>query len=279
MTTSHYKTLFKQLDDFIGIKPPSEIDRRCCEKPRIRTDGIHDTCVNCGTMNPYNEIIIKKHFLNPKYQLSTCIGYNNKFKPVLRLHKWINYDYRENMANRNYNEIREIGSKLKLDPWVLDNACMIYKKIYIDDNISSRNKIKKSLFIYCLSKSCYNYNIDFDIIKTLKDNKLSIKNYNKSLLKIKDVSKLFLNPNMVLLYKKLKDNFDTQIKAMDIIIEYNKNCNMGRNKKRLNNNSILIGSIYNLLNLDCDKKFYKTFNITKTTINKFIRLINKDDGN
>lgn len=269
MTTTHYKQLFRVLDDFLGEQNKALDNLDCCINKYIRTDGIFDTCVSCGFMKPHNEVIIKKHFLNPRFQLTTTIGYNNKFKSVNRLHKWINYDYRENMSIRNYKVIREMGQKLKLDNWIMDNACMIYKHIYIDNKISSRNKIKNSLFIYCLMKSAFYYKKEFNIISCIKDNGLSIENYNKSLLKVDDENKLFLNPNMTIQHKKLTDNFDSDITLMDIIIEYNKNCG-NKNKKRLNDNSILIGSIYNLLDLEDDKKFYKVFNITRTTIKKFI---------
>lgn len=275
MSDAHYRELFDKLDKFIGDTTTYVTEDRCCENPVIRNDGIMETCINCGSMNPYNEDIIKKSFLNPRYQLSTNIGYNSKYKNINRLHKWINYDYRENMANRNYEEMRGIANKLELDDWVINNACMIYKNIYIDKNISSRNKIKRSLFVYCLFKSCMFYNKDFDIIQTLKDNNLSIENYNKSLLKVEDDDKLFLNSNMMIYYKKMNDNFDTNITLSNIINEYNRVCKIEKkNEWRLNNNSILIGSIYNLLNLEDDKKFYKTFNITKITINKFVKLIN-----
>ena len=73
----------------------------------------------------------------------------------------------------------------------------------------------------------------------------------------------------------MKHNWDTDIKMNDLIIEYNRILLLERNKEcRLNNNSILIGSIYNLLNLTTDKKFIKVFNITPTTIKKFNHLIN-----
>mgnify|MGYP000651418493 CR=1 FL=1 len=50
------------------------------------------------------------------------------------------------------------------------------------------------------------YKTDFDVIKTLEDNGLSIGNYNKALLKVKDEEKLLLNINMTKLYTKLTDN-------------------------------------------------------------------------
>ena len=286
MNTTNYKNdmsngdiacLFKQLDTYLlesgktNIK--EEIEEICCENPRYRFCDYYRTCINCGTMIPKDEIIIRNQHLNPKYQLSTTIGYGAKYKAIHRIHKWTNYDYRENMANRNYKEIREIGNKLKLNDKIINNACWIYKGIYINRNVSSRNKIKRSLYIYCLYASCVDYHTEFDIIATLKDNSLSIENYNKALLKVNNENKLFLNPNMVKQYKKVIDNWDKEITMKDIIIEYNKMCKKSKNmKQRLNNNSILIGSIYNLLETD-DKKFYKVFNITPTTIIKFKKIL------
>lgn len=275
-----HRQLLKDLDLWIGqtTKTPSH-ENKCCIDPKIRTDGIMDTCVNCGNTTEYSETILKKQFLNPRYQLSTSIGcHNGKYKGVARLHRWLTCDYRENMANNNYREMRQIAEKLSLNEWIINHSCMIYKKIYIDDNISSRNKIKRSLFIYCLYKGASHYEKEFDVIQVLKDNKLSIGNYNKCLLKVDDEDKLFLNSNMCMYYKKLGDNFETDITLIDIIKEYNRICNIGKDKKcRLNNNSILVASIHLLLNLDDDtedeKKFYKIFSISKTTIQKFYNLV------
>ena len=274
-----YKHQLQQLDEFLLEsgrinKEEKKEELPCCDNQRLRFDNIYNVCISCGRCYHADEIIIRNQHFNPKYQLSTTIGYGYKYKAIHRIHKWTNYDYRENMANRNYIEIREIGTKLKLTKKMLDNACWIYKSIYIDRNVSSRNKIKRSLYIYCLYASCVEYHTEFNIIETLKDNQLSIENYNKALLKVEDKNKLFLNPNMMKQYQKIKDNWkDTKITLKDIILEYNRICNISKKHKyRLNNNSILIGSIYNLLKTD-DKKFYKIFNITPTTINKFRKIL------
>ena len=274
----NYKELFNQLDTFLETRYPTppKIIERCCDNRQLRHNDIEMVCINCGTICLLDEIIIKPQHLNPRYQLSTTIGYAPKTRNIHRLHKWINYDYRENMANRNYVEIREIGDKLKLNHKVLNNACYIYKRIYIDNNVSSRNKIKRSLYVYCLFRSCVDYHTEFDIIQTLKENGLSIENYNKALMKVDDENKLFLNPNMIKQYKKITDNWTTEITMKDIIVEYNRICKLSKeNKYKLNNNSILIGSIYKLLEIkDNDKKFYKVFNITNTTIKKFNKILN-----
>ncbi len=278
----NHRQLFNELDIFLNNylminnqHIPNEPEP-CCDNPRIRYDEVNKVCVSCGRMFLIDDIIIRPQYLNPKYQSTTTIGYGGH-KSLYRLHKWTNNDYRENMANRNYKEIKAIGEKLNLNNKVLDNACYIYKTIYIDRNVSSRNKIKRSLYVYCLCKSSYEYKLDFDIIKTLKDNELSIENYNKALLKVVDEKKLFLNPHINTQYEKIIKNWEnTKITKKDIILEYNRICRLSKQKKyRLNNNSILLGSIYNLLGIKTDeKKFYKVFNITRTTIKKFNKILN-----
>ena len=134
-------TLFNQLDSYLlnkGLAKEKEVEIFvCCENQRHRFDEYYRTCISCGHMTPKDEIIINNQHLNPKYQLSTTIGYGAKYKAIHRIHKWTNYDYRENMANRNYKEIREIGNKLILNDKIINNACWIYKGIYINRNVSS----------------------------------------------------------------------------------------------------------------------------------------------
>ncbi len=272
---------FNQLDsilDEMNINPKKEIEPiPCCDNRRIIHGTEWDVCINCGTCIDPHEIIIKRQFLNPRYQMTTAIGSGGKYKNVRRLHTWANYDYRENMANRNYKEIRDIGNGLNLHQKVLDNACFIYKSIYINKNVSSRNKIKRSLYIYCLARSCVEYHLTFDIIKMLGENGLSIDNYNKAISKVEDENKLFLNVNMVDKMKIAKDNWDIKFTLINIIELYNKNIRISKGAKlKLNNNSILIGSIYVLLDISKnkeDKKFLNLYNITFTTIKKFIKIL------
>ena len=209
----NHRELFNTLDEFLSNNIVNDDNKHipyesepCCDNPRIKYDEINSVCISCGRMFMINELIIRPQFLNPKYQLTTTIGYG-KINRICRLiHRNINHDYRENMANKNYKEIRNIGEKLKLNDKVLNNACYIYKTIYIDRNVSSRNKIKRSLYVYCLFRSCLDYKLEFNIIDTLKDNGLSIENYNKALLKVEDKDKLFLNPHIYTQYEKIKKN-------------------------------------------------------------------------
>ena len=272
---------FKQLDkilDDANINPIKEIEIiPCCDNKRIIHTDEWDVCISCGLCLDPTDIIIKRQFLNPRYQMTTSIGGGGKYKNVRRLHSWANYDYRENMANRNYKEMRDIGNKLNLHQKVMDNACYIYKGIYINKNVSSRNKIKRILYVYCIYKSCMEYKRKLDIISLLGENDLSIDNYNKAISKVEDEDKLFLNVNMMDKMKIAKDNWDIKFTLMDLITLYNKNIKISKgNKLKLNNNSILIGSIYILLKIEEnkeEKKFLKQYNITFTTIKKFIKIL------
>ena len=217
------------------------------------------------------DIIIRPIFLNPKYQNSTTIRFGGKgCQGVRRIHGW-QPDYRENMANTNYKEIRSIMKHLNLHDKVYNNACFIYKGIYIDENISSRNKIKRSLFIYCIFKSASEYKVGVDVIALLERNALTIGNYNKALLKIDDDEKLFLNKNMKNKFHLLNKNWkDNTITLMDIIIKYNHLLKSNTSiVNKLNNNSILLGTFYLLIN-DKTKKFYNVYDITSITIAKFL---------
>ncbi len=197
----YHQELFKTLDDFIGESPRLIKDDKCCINPDIQKIDVMDTCLNCGNSKIHEETIIKVKFLNPKYQLSTSIGYgSNKYQPIRRIHLWTNTDYRENMAIKNYTEIKRICNDFNLSEKIKTSSEFKYKKIYIDNNISSRSKIKQSLFIYCIYESCLDYKVDFDIIKALVDNGLSIQNYNKAIFKIDDDKKIYLKADMMVKY-------------------------------------------------------------------------------
>ena len=113
----HYKELFAKLDKFIDerdvptpLKHINHIHTPCCGNPKIRYNEIDKVCISCGLIGAPDYSIIKEQFLNPKYQLSTTIGYGGN-KAVHRIHKWNNYDYRENAANVNYKVIKDMGEK------------------------------------------------------------------------------------------------------------------------------------------------------------------------
>lgn len=263
---------------------------KCCESPSIFHEDVYRVCRNCARifMHPEEDICFSNQ-LNPKYQLTTAIAYSNKnMRDVYRIHKWLSYDYRENKANEQYYFIREIGEKFDMNERMLDNACYIYKSIYIDENVSSRDRVKYALYIYCIKKTFDRFNKSFDIIRALEDTtlpkkdklghityvSLTIKNYNDAISKVKDDDKLYLNENIPSMFRLMKKNFSTNINMNDIIKEYNKNYKTCKEKGiRLNNNSLLVGSIYILLNLNDDKEFFNTFNITGTTIKKFNKIL------
>ena len=242
---------------------------KCCDKMKLRKGLEYRVCVSCGRCNGKSREDTEYYeVLNARYQNTTTIGYAKNSKKLHRLHKWTNYDYRENMAMKNYKTIRDMCEDFGLHNRVKDNACFIYKRIYIDKMVSSRHKIKECIFMYCILHSCNDYKINFDIISNLRKYNLNINKYNKALLKIEDDDVLFLNKNMESYYNLIIHNFhDKKIKMSDIIILYNILYKKSKNNTyKLNNNSILLGCIYFLLSED--KRFYRVFNITYTTINK-----------
>jgi hypothetical protein len=276
-----HKELFKKLDDFLFGK--NEINHisspvECCSNPKIRCCEIEDVCINCGSINsniveqPPDELT---SVLNPKFMLTTFVPYSSKYRHIHRLHTWHpqNFCYKENMALQSYKFIKKICDQNKLNEKIYYNSCFHYKRIYIDDNISSRNKIKRCLLIYCIHRSCKDYNKKVNVITILKSNHLSITNYNKALSKIVDKDKLYLNNNMEKYYETLVEFYDTNITIYDIIKYYNEYCKYSREYSiKLNNNSILIGTLYKLLNKH-DKEFYSIFHSTFITLQKFKHLL------
>lgn len=247
--------------------------KECCEnKQLILIDNFY-TCENCGivdTNDDYEKLDNEKFRdkLNPKYQLTTKIEYKSKYKNLLRIQKWMSYDYQENTANNSYKEIKKIGKKYNIPINILDISCVNYNDIYIKKNISSRNKIKKSIYIYCIYKEAIFYNENLNIFLILKDNNLSINNFNNCLTKLNE-NNFFLNENMENYIKLTKENYDIEINIYELIKKYNENINV-KNNKKINKNSILIYIFYEIIKPKDDKKFIKIFNITKMTFNKII---------
>ena len=141
--------------------------------------------------------------------------------------------------------------------------------------MSSRNKIKRSLFLYCLYQSAIEYDTYFDMISALKDNNLSIENFNKALLKVKNPKKQFLNSTMEKQYKRLSLTYPkNKITFRNMIAEYNRVVRLSTQKGlKLNNNSILTCCIFNLLKPSDEKEFFTTFALTSTTLKKFTKII------
>lgn len=247
----------------------------CCDDPHFINDLAFKVCINCGQCANKDELIDYEECLNPKYKLSTCIGFGTarNTRSLHRIHKWNNYEYKENTANTNYNEIEKIGLNAGLNDKVITNACYLYKDIYIIQKISSRNKIKRSIFVHCLYQSAITNNIVIDPIQILEFNKLSVDNYNKGVSKINQ-TKLYLHSKMNSYIKKLKDNH-YDISLNDLIITFNNFYKLVVNTRlKLNNHNVLICAIYDLINPDNDKIFFESFNVPMSIQLKFKILLN-----
>jgi len=259
-----------------------ENDKRCCEERELREDFIAIRCINCGqTFNLEEDLNIYGCIRNPKYKLSTKMSYQPKYRTLQRLHTWSNYDYKENTANANYEDIKTIGKIIKLSNPIIDNACNFYKQIYIDNQISSRNKIKHCLYIYCLFKSANCFNTTFDLLEVLKKNKLSTDNYNKAMLKVEGDDKLFLHKDMKKYISFVIEKYDIEIDVIELIRKYNELYKLLLTiNNRVNKNSVLMTTIYLIIKPENQKEFIKEFPITKTTLYKFLKIIkdNKPDN-
>ena len=283
--TQDYTHYFELLQDAIdnGIfrkekKKVKKVNKNCCRKMKIVEDNTYKICINCGYSWMNNiEYGDPTYFLNPKYQLSTEMGnsYYSKYRSLKRLHTWNNYDYRENAANVCYDEIKKIGKSIKLSDKIINQSCFLYKVIYIDNKVSSRNKIKRSIYCYCLHRSSCHNETDINIIELLKDNDLTIENYNKALGKVKDKEKLYLNINIEKYYHLLIFNYKVTISINDFIIQYNRIVRISkRNRFKLNFNSLLLATIYYIIdNTEEDYRFYEIFNTTYITLSKFKKLL------
>ena len=232
-----YEFYFKSLDNFI-IKEELKIDFKedvdCCYNQSLIKDYTNGSviCENCGICYTDNiEYIDVPIYKNPKFHLSTKMSYLPKWRSIHRLHNWSNYDYQENTANKSYKDIEELGIKLGLHNKQIQKATQYYKIIYIDNNTSSRNKIKKCLFLYCLYKAS---NYKLNIIQILNDNNLTINNFNKAMTKINDEDKLFLH-NKMINYQKIFLNYYRKKSIKYLTNKYNDFCKLHNLKYDINN--------------------------------------------
>ncbi len=276
-----FASLFESLESVISeetiIEEPAKKVFECCDNQSLITYQNEGTivCKNCGRCYTDNvEYIEIPSYKNPKFQLSTSIGFssNPRHRTLVRLHNWNNYDYKENTANKSYKEIETLGKLMKLDHKTIEKANCYYKIIYIDNDTSSRNKIKKCIYIYCLYKAS---NFEIDVISVLKENKLSINNFNKALLKIEDEEKLFLHNKMERFQNIFSTNY-TEISIIDIIQKYNiYNEIVNSNNLKINNNTILLASFFWYIKEQEDFMFETLFKTTTLTINEKMRKIYK----
>ncbi len=280
---NQYDKYFNLLNDTIkGNEIEENLEEYCCGDKQILEDGVYDirVCGNCGMVfdRPDDDITFAC-VRNPKYKLSSQMSFipGNKYKALYRLHKWNNYDYKENTANTTYTEIEKIGKKLSLNTLIIANACNLYKTIYIDSNISCRNRIKICMYLYCLYKAARHSGRRIKIFNILKATKidgksLTVDNFNKATEKLEN--KLLLNDKMVETYAMMYVHYDDIPSMDDFIDKYNEIfARLQKDTKRLNKNTALLLAVYKLLEITDKKRFLKLFSISEGTLNKFLKIL------
>ena len=265
-----YQKYFEKLEKKIEKKD-------CCENKELSLIDNFYVCINCAIVHnndDYEKLDNGKFFntFNPKFQVSTKIEYKNKYKKLYRLQKWNNYNYKENTLQESFRDIKKIGKKYNITIKLLDEACKIYNNIYMKENISSRNKIKKCIYIFCIYQTLFNNNCtnDINIFNVLKDYKLSINNFNSCLIKL-DINLFFLHEDMEKFIKITKENYKIDININYLIELYNQNLiKLKNNNIKINKTSLLIYIFYKLIKEENIKNFINLFSISRMTLTKII---------
>lgn len=251
--------------------------KKCCENQEIIIDNENDikVCENCGVVLDNNidlnySLEKLQLVLNPKFSLTYLIKPKRNFKNIIRLHKWSNYNYHESTAKNDFKIIKKIYIKYNIDIKNFQLSCYLYKKIYIDDKISSRNKIKKALLIYCVFKK----NRHIDIFEILQQNNIGVLHFNKLIEKLDE--NLYLHKEMKIIVDLINKNYQRNININDIITIYNdyKKLFIQKNIRKHKNSNLYVGIFFylkiNKNDIEEIKKFIKIFNITLPTITKFL---------
>lgn len=251
-------------------------ERICCDNQELRDDMVMDitTCINCGVcFTREDDVEFGECIRNPKFKMTTTMSYSggNKYRSIQRIQKWMNYDYKENAANDNYTDIKNICNKLNLPIRVENCACDYYKKVYIDDEITSRDNIRFSMYLVCIHRACLFNEYEVDIFDLLEKASIDIDDYNKAADKIDEI-KLLINKDMKKLIGLVKEKYDKELNINDVIKGYNNVLNkLKLISKRLNKNTALCIAIFYLLDSPKKSEFIRNFPISETTLLKFLK--------
>ena len=263
-----YSNYFEELNNY-EEEQKEEIIEDCCDNKQIIIDEPNnlEICESCGNAIKYYELIQENYLTqtNPYYKLTSVIPYSNKYKSLHRLQKWGNYSYEENTALVSYKDIRKIGLELEINNEIINNAIQLYKNFYIHEKISTRNKIKQALYIYCLFYYSFENNF-FNIFEVLKKYNLTIANFNKAIVRTK-FEEYFLQQNMINYINIIKKNYNIEYELQNIILLYNEYL---KKKTKFNSNTILVLVFYDLLKITNKNEFFKLFNISKSTLKKIM---------
>lgn len=268
-----------------------EEDKECCNNPDIVMDNIYciNICQNCGITSDLHsddyelDYQIESHtftsafMLNKKFKLSTTMNYGgSKYYKLKRIHKWGECDYKEITASNRFEEINNIGEKLNISKKDLTRTHYLYKDIYDSCNISTRGKITKSLYLYCLY---FIKDFNIDILTLIKDNDLTTSNYNTAMKHLDnnkdfDYNILYLHKKMKYFHNLFEENY-FEINIQDIINNYNLYLIKYKDTK-FSVKTILLSCFYYYIkdNEDYNITFSTIFKTTEDTItNKLLKII------
>lgn len=249
-----------------------------CNEKNVKIIEYHNSleiCTNCGSCDNFLEIIEPINYLNKNFHLTTiivggkCSTTNYKIK---RLQKWKNYNYKEYTMTKSFEDIKNICNHLNLNNLnnkVYEISISKYKNIFLDKKISSRDNIKKAIYIYCIVFSCNYLNIKINVDDIINFVNIQKKHYLKGLKKVDKNNIYFIKKNVESKIKLCNDN-NIYINKNIIYDEYYL---YTKKNLKINKNSLILYLFFKNLNIP-DKDFINIFNTTKVTIKKFNDLLN-----
>jgi len=256
----------------------TEADKEtCCEKQDLIKIDHTNVCINCGIVNETDYLKDDETDMTTINPLRKAYSRNTYMRPIAgakfaalkRLDTWSNYHYKEDKIVKSYDSIEEIYNHLNIHTkGLIQKSKLLYNDIYIGDGIQSRRKIKQSLLIYSVITVLKNEDIDCNIFDILKHYEISIQQYNDGVAKI---SEDLLHEDIEFIHENLNEYLTITIE--DVIEKYNNILKQKDNfKKKCNDRTILIGSIYELIKDKLNKKtFCSKFKITNASLNKILR--------
>ena len=303
MTTSMNQDLFSMLDtftlpttqDLVTTDTTDNTDttnKTCCSNKTLITYRGYSTCTSCGKSDKVIDTTGDSSWENqeghgpavnpllPKTSTATILSYlpGKQAADNTRLHHWLSYDYREGQIKGCYQTIDNLIIKLGIYSNISINnkAKLIYNNIYIGDNDTSRGSVKKSIIVFSILCALDDLDIEYNILDVLRVTNISIEHYNFGISKIEEREKVYLHENIEE-FRALANRY-TQLDDKVVIDIYNINLKKKEeNKFCINNKTLLIASIYMLIENKLNKKtFCKEFSITNTTLNKALRVLNPE---
>lgn len=257
--------LFNKLDNFISKKPVIKTPKLCCDdKENIIYTGEWWVCGECGKIVTTLEEQVE-YGDNYSYVIKTFIPVSFKFRNLVRIHKWSNYNYYEIRDN----DLVKFIEKLPIDDRETRNLSKI---IFLQEfnKVRTRAKVKLGLICYSIYKShlILKKSIDIDNLLLMLD--INVNHYNSAVKKIEEDC-LFYPKNLNEYLKKI----DIDIDKNGIIRSYN---TILSKKYGYNGKTILLSLIYlKVRDSITDKEFFSTFKISKNTIRNIVNKIEEED--